>query len=225
MIQFKNVTKRYGKVTVLEDINFSIQKGEFVCIVGPSGAGKTTLIHALLGAEHLTDGDVIVNEFFNVTRASKSELQEYRRKVGVVFQDYKLLPRKTVFENIAFALEVCGYEKSTIQQKVVEVMQRTGLEGLRNHYPRELSGGEKQRTSIARALVHAPEILIADEPTGNLDDENALNIIDLLHKINQEGATVILATHDKSIVNAIKKRVIKLEQGRIVSDKNNTQYD
>jgi len=224
MIQFENVTKRYGKSTILDNVTFNIQQGEFVCIVGPSGAGKTTLIHALLGAEHLSDGEVKLDDF-SVTRASQHNLQNYRRKVGVVFQDYKLLPKKTVFENIAFALEVCGYEKSTIQQKVVDVMQRTNLEQLRNHYPRQLSGGEKQRVSIARALIHAPQILIADEPTGNLDDENAKNIIDLLHKINAEGATVILATHDKSIVNAIKKRVIKLEHGKIVSDKFNSEYD
>ncbi|HPU94908.1 MAG TPA: cell division ATP-binding protein FtsE [Candidatus Gracilibacteria bacterium] len=224
MIQFEKVTKRYGKNIVLDEVSFSIQQGEFVCIVGPSGAGKTTLINALLGAEHLTDGDVKVNDF-NVTRANQSELQNYRRKVGVVFQDYKLLPKKTVFENIAFALEVCGYEKSTIQQKVVDAMKRTGLETFRNQYPRQLSGGEKQRVSIARALIHAPQILIADEPTGNLDEENSKNIIDLLHKINEEGATVILATHDKSIVNAIKKRVIKLEHGKIISDKSNAEYD
>ncbi len=224
MIQFEKVTKRYGKNIVLDEVSFSIQQGEFVCIVGPSGAGKTTLINALLGAEHLTDGDVKVNDF-NVTRANQSELQNYRRKVGVVFQDYKLLPKKTVFENIAFALEVCGYEKSTIQQKVVDAMKRTGLETLRNQYPRQLSGGEKQRVSIARALIHAPQILIADEPTGNLDEENSQKIIDLLHKINVEGATVILATHDKSIVNAIKKRVIKLEHGKIISDKSNAEYD
>jgi len=224
MIQFEKVTKRYGKNIVLDNVSFEIPKGDFVCIVGPSGAGKTTLIHALLGAEHLSDGDVKVGDF-NVTRASASELQNYRRKVGVVFQDYKLLPRKTVFENIAFALEVCGYEKSTIQQKVVDAMQRTGLETLRNHYPRQLSGGEKQRVSIARALIHAPQILIADEPTGNLDEDNSRNIIDLLHKINADGATVILATHDKSIINAIKKRVIKLEQGKIISDKTSAEYD
>jgi len=224
MIQFEKVIKRYGKNIVLDEVSFSVQQGEFICIVGPSGAGKTTLINALLGAEHLTDGDVKVNDF-NVTRANQSELQNYRRKVGVVFQDYKLLPKKTVFENIAFALEVCGYEKSTIQQKVVDAMKRTGLETLRNQYPRQLSGGEKQRVSIARALIHAPQILIADEPTGNLDEENSQKIIDLLHKINVEGATVILATHDKSIVNAIKKRVIKLEHGKIISDKSNAEYD
>jgi len=224
MIEFKSVTKRYGKSVVLDDVSFEIPKGEFVCMVGPSGAGKTTLINALLGAEPLSSGDVKVGDF-NVTRASQSELQNYRRKVGVVFQDYKLLPRKTVFENIAFALEVCGYEKSTIQQKVVEVMQRTGLETLRNHYPRQLSGGEKQRVSIARALIHAPQLLIADEPTGNLDEENSRSVLDLLHKINADGATVILATHDKSIVNAIKKRVIKLEHGKIISDKSNAEYD
>jgi len=224
MIQFEKVTKRYGKNVVLDEVSFSIKQGEFVCIVGPSGAGKTTLINALLGAEYLSDGDVKVNDF-NVTRANQSELQNYRRKVGVVFQDYKLLPKKTVFENISFALEVCGYEKSTIQQKVVDAMKKTGLETLRNQYPRQLSGGEKQRVSIARALIHAPQILIADEPTGNLDEENSQKIIDLLYKINDEGATVILATHDKSIVNAIKKRVIKLEHGKIISDKSNAEYD
>lgn len=224
MIQFVNVTKRYGKVSVLENINSAIQKGEFVSIVGSSGAGKTTLIHALLGAERLSEGEIIVDNF-NVTKARQKDLQSYRRKIGIVFQDYKLLPKRTVFENVAFALEVCGHEKNTIQHKVIEALQRTGLEIQRNHYPRQLSGGERQRTAIARALIHAPEILIADEPTGNLDDDNARQIVDLLLKLNKEGTTVILATHDKSIVNAIKKRVIKLESGKIVSDKHNAEYD
>lgn len=224
MIQFVKVTKRYGKTSVLEDVNAEIQKGEFVSIVGPSGAGKTTLIHALLGAERLSDGEIIVDGF-NVTKARQRDLQGYRRKIGIVFQDYKLLPKRTVFENVAFALEVCGHEKNTIQHRVIEALNRTALELQRNHYPRQLSGGEKQRTAIARALIHAPEILIADEPTGNLDDDNACQIIDLLLKLNEEGTTVILATHDKSIINTIKKRVIKLEGGKIVSDKASAEYD
>jgi cell division transport system ATP-binding protein len=224
MITFDSVTKKYGKSIVLDNVTFSIQKGEFVSIVGPSGAGKTTLIHALIGADKLTDGEIKVDNF-NVTYADSVDLQAYRRKIGTVFQDYKLLPKKTVYENIAFALEVCGYDKKTIQRLVVEAMRKTGLENQRNHYPRQLSGGERQRTAIARAIVHAPEILIADEPTGNLDDDNARQITELLLKLNRDGTTVILATHDKSIVNAMKKRVIKLEQGQIVSDKHEAEYD
>lgn len=214
MILFSNITKRYGKKVVLDQINFSIQRGEFVCIVGPSGAGKTTLINALIGAEKLDTGSVLVDNF-SVTSASMSELQEYRRRVGTVFQDYKLLPKKTVFENIAFALEVCGYDKKAIKGYTVEAMKRTGLEPLRNQYPRELSGGEKQRTAIARALVHSPSLIIADEPTGNLDEENTEQIIGLLKKLNDEGTTVILATHDNHIIDQLKKRVIKIEHGRI----------
>jgi len=224
MILFSNISKRYGRKTVLEEVSFHINRGEFVSIVGQSGAGKTTLINALIGAEPLTQGAVLVDNF-NVTRARAGELQEYRRRVGMVFQDYKLLPKKTVYENIAFALEVCGYEKSLIQKQTVDSMRRTGLESLRNQYPRQLSGGERQRTAIARALVHSPTLIVADEPTGNLDDENASQVIDLLLKLNEEGTTVVLATHNKNIVNNIKKRVIKIEKGKVISDKKEAMYD
>jgi len=224
MILFSNITKRYGKKVVLDEVNFSIKRGEFVSIVGPSGAGKTTLIKALIGSEKLDKGSVLVDNF-NVTSASMSELQEYRRRIGTVFQDYKLLPKKTVFENIAFALEVCGYDQKAVRGYTVEAMKRTGLELLRNQYPRQLSGGERQRTAIARALVHSPGLIIADEPTGNLDQENTTQIIDLLKKLNDEGTTVILATHDKNIVDDLKQRVIKIERGKITSDKLQATYD
>jgi cell division transport system ATP-binding protein len=223
MILFERITKRYGNKAVLEDINFMIKRGEFVSIVGPSGAGKTTLIHALIGAETLSKGSIKVDNF-NVTIATQSELQEYRRRVGMVFQDYKLLPKKTVFENVAFALEVCGYPKKLVKKFTMEALKKTGLEQHRNQYPRQLSGGERQRTAIARALVHAPSLLLADEPTGNLDEENAKQVIELLLKLNREGTTVVLASHNKEIVDMLKQRVIKIEDGKIVSDKHNATY-
>ena len=213
MILFSDVTKRYGKNTVLDAVNLHIKRGEFVSIVGASGAGKTTLINALIGTEPLTKGSVKMDNF-NVTRAKPSELQEYRRRVGMVFQDYKLLPKKTVYENVAFALEVCGYEKKDIQRLTIEALRKTGLEQHRNQYPRQLSGGEKQRTAIARALVHAPDLLIADEPTGNLDENNSKQVVALLLKLNREGTTVILASHHKNIVDMIGRRVIKVEDGQ-----------
>ena len=226
MIKFSHITKRYGRgrqqKAVLDNVTLEIQRGEFVSVVGASGAGKTTLILALIG-EKIDEGSITVNNF-DITKATPSELQEYRRNVGVVFQDYKLLPRKTVFENIAFALEVCGYRKHDISHLVTEAMRKTGIEEQRNQYPNELSGGERQRTAIARALVHAPEILIADEPTGNLDEENARQIVELLLKINREGTTIILASHNKEIVNQINRRVIKLKNGGVISDKENATY-
>jgi len=221
MIKFTNITKLYGhgreQRRVLDNVTLEIKRGEFVSVVGQSGAGKTTLIQALIG-EKIDEGSITVNNF-DITKAKPSELQEYRRHVGVVFQDYKLLPRKTVFENIAFALEVCGYKKHDVSHLTTEAMRKTGIEEQRNQYPNELSGGERQRTAIARALVHAPEILIADEPTGNLDEENARQIVELLLKINREGTTIILASHNKEIVNQINKRVITLKRGALVSDR------
>jgi cell division transport system ATP-binding protein len=220
MIKFLSVTKLYGhgreQRRVLDNVSLEIKRGEFVSVVGQSGAGKTTLIQALIG-EKIDEGSITVNNF-DITKAKQSELQEYRRHVGVVFQDYKLLPRKTVFENISFALEVCGYKKQDIAHLTVEAMRKTGIEEQRNQYPNELSGGERQRTAIARALVHAPEILIADEPTGNLDEENARQIVELLLKINREGTTIILASHNKEIVNQINRRVITLKRGALISD-------
>ncbi|MBT3864872.1 ATP-binding cassette domain-containing protein [Candidatus Peregrinibacteria bacterium] len=214
MIEFLKITKRYGRTTVLDDITLDIEQGEFVTITGPSGAGKTTLIYALIGAEKLSKGKVIVDGF-DVTKAKPSELQDYRRKIGIVFQDYKLLPRKTVYENIAFALEVCGYSKKEIQKRTMEAMRITGLEELRNNYPSQLSGGEKQRTAIARSLIHAPNILVADEPTGNLDEDNTKKIVQLLLKINKSGTTVLLATHDKEVIKMIKGREIRINKGHL----------
>ncbi len=224
MISIEKVTKLYGKNKVLDDVSFEIGGGEFVSIVGTSGAGKTTLIHAMIGAEEV-DGGMINVDKYNVARLSRSKIQEYRRQIGIIFQDYKLLPKKTVFENVAFALEVAGYGKSFIQRRTADVLKLVGLEDQRNHFPRQLSGGERQRTAIARALVHAPQLLFADEPTGNLDPENALALAKLFLKINKAGTTVILATHNRDIVNALNRRVITLDKGKLVSDKENSTYN
>ncbi len=223
MIVLENVTKKYRNKKVLDNVSFKIDGGEFVSIVGPSGAGKTTLIHALIGAENIDGGKINVDHY-EITSLSPSRVQEYRRRIGIIFQDYKLLPKKTVFENVAFALEVAGYKKQFINKRTTDVLKLVGLEEQRNHFPRQLSGGEKQRAAIARALVHAPEMLIADEPTGNLDPENAISLAKLFLKINSHGTTIILATHNKDIVNTIKKRVVTLEKGKLTSDRKNAEY-
>lgn len=223
MIYIEDLTIKYGLKKALDKVTFNIEAGEFVSIVGPSAAGKSTLIHALIGKESI-DGGKINIDHYKVEQLSQSALQDYRRQIGVVFQDYKLLSKKTVFENVAFALEVSGYEKSFISKRTVEVLKVVGLEEERNHFPHQLSGGERQRTAIARALVHAPRLLIADEPTGNLDPENAMALAQLLVKINEHGTTIILATHNKDIVNFLKKRVIALDHGKIISDKNQATY-
>ncbi len=217
MIVFENATKKYGSRIVLDRVNCEIGGGEFVSVVGPSGAGKTTFVNLLIGAIYPTDGIVsvdnyMINELDEITRAL------YLRKVGVIFQDYKLLPKKTVHENIAFALEVCGDPNNLIQKRVDEVIEIVELTHRRNAFPAKLSGGECQRTALARALVHEPALIIGDEPTGNLDPNSGAEIIDLLLDINQAGATVVLATHDRETVDRIQKRVIRLERGKLVSD-------
>lgn len=224
MILIHKVTKQYGDHKVLDDVSFSIEGGEFVSITGPSGAGKTTLIYVLIGAEKIDSGDIRVDDYI-VNRLRNSEVQDYRRKIGIVFQDYKLLPKKTVFENVAFALEVAGYSENFINERTRDVLKITGLENQRNHFPRQLSGGEKQRTAIARAIVHAPELLFADEPTGNLDPENTIALAKLLEKINKSGTTVVLATHNKDVVNTVRRRVIKLDNGKVISDKETSEYN
>jgi cell division transport system ATP-binding protein len=218
MIKFENITKIYPpNIVALKDVSFEIEKNEFVSIVGKSGAGKTTLIKLLLREEEPTAGEI----FFDgreISSISQKDLPSYRQRIGVVFQDYKLLATKTVYENIAYAMEVMGAAEQEIERDVPKVLGIVGLEDRAESFPRELSGGEKQRVAIARALIIRPEVIVADEPTGNLDPYHTKDIIDLLCKINEFGTTIILATHDKSIINKLNKRVVTIEKGRIVRD-------
>lgn len=223
MIEFENVTKKYGRTKVLDKINLVIQPGEFVTFIGPSGAGKSTLVYSLIGAEPIAGGTIKVDGFA-VNKLQGRALQYFRRRIGVVFQDYKLLKQKNVYENVAYALEVCGYEKDEIKQRVSEVLSIVGLGRKQKQFPHQLSGGEKQRTAIARALVHNPSLIVADEPTGNLDPDTAKDIIELLTKIQEDGTTVILTTHNRELVDFIKRRVIKLDEGRVVSDRKMAGY-
>jgi len=218
MIKFNNVTKVYtADEIVFQDVSFEIKPGEFVSIVGKSGAGKTTLIHLILGLEMPTCGDVYF-ESVNLNSADPSKIQEIRRKIGVIHQDYKLLPKKTVYENVAYIMQVEGKENEEIESEVPKVLEIIGLGQKMNSFPDKLSGGERQRLAIARALVNHPDIIIADEPTGNLDPYNTYEVISLLQKINQTGKTIILATHDREVINKLGKRVITLENGKILRD-------
>lgn len=223
MIVFENVSKKYGRTTVLDKVHLTIEPGQFVSIIGPSGAGKSTLMYALIGAESINGGTISV-EGYKVNGMNQKALQYFRRRIGVIFQDYKLLQQKSVYENVAFALEVCGYELSEIKKRVPEVLQIVGLEKQAKQFPHQLSGGERQRVAIARALVHNPSLIVADEPTGNLDPKTAKEIIKLLLKINEDGTTVILTTHNKDLVNFIKRRVVVLENGKVVDDKKVGNY-
>jgi cell division transport system ATP-binding protein len=224
MIQFQNVTKKYGDHVVLNHVDLEVNGGEFMTIVGPSGAGKSTLLHALIGAAKLDEGTIMVDGY-DVTSFKEDALQEYRQKVGMVFQDYKLLKDKTVYENVAFALEVCGWKEEDIKERVYEVLDLVGMLDHEGKFPRQLAGGEGQRTAIARAMVHRPRLFIADEPTGNLDPWNREGILDILNKINENGATVVLSTHNRELVDKIKRRVVVLNEGRIVADKENSGYE
>lgn len=217
MIILDRLTKKYNKRSVLDELSLTIKDGEFVCIVGQSGAGKTTLLHALIGALQPDSGRISIFGK-EITKMNRREIQDYRRSVGIIFQDYKLLPQKTVYENVAFALEVAGYDKQFIASRTIDALKIVGMEEHRNSFPSQLSGGEAQRTAIARALVHAPEILFADEPTGNLDPENTMALAKLFKRINDSGTTIILSTHDKEVVDFLQKRVITLDNGRLVSD-------
>lgn len=223
MLEFRNVTKEYGQIEALAGVNFRIAKGEFVSLVGPSGAGKSTIVKLLIREEVPSKGEILVANR-DITQLSRWELPFYRRQLGVVFQDFRLLPNKSVYENVAFALQVSDASAEEIAKKVPAVLDTVGMLQRADNFPRELSGGEKQRAAIARALVHDPKILIADEPTGNLDPVNTWEIIELLFKINQQGTMVILATHDKEIVDTLKKRVITLRAGRIVADQEKGKY-
>ncbi len=224
MIKLVNVDKAYkNKIKVLDGVNLRIRAGEFVSIVGQSGSGKTTLVKVLIGEELISSGKVFVGDW-DISKIGKSEVPYLRRQIGVIFQDFKLLPKKTLKENVSFALEVCGKNQSKINKIVESVMKIVGLHHKMNSYPNEISGGEQQRVAIARALVHQPKILLADEPTGNLDAINANDVIDLLLKINNFGTTVILVTHNREIVNRLGKRVISIDEGKIVSDQKNGKY-
>lgn len=218
MIVFDNVSKKYSESGIaLTDINFEIKEGEFVSIVGQSGAGKSTLLKMIFAEERPTDGKIYIKGR-DITQIKASKLPILRRHIGVVFQDFKLLDKKTVFENVAFAMEVSGRSDDEIKTDVPQVLDIVGLLEKETRYPHELSGGEKQRVSIARALVHRPDIIVADEPTGNLDLVNTWDIVQLLTKINQYGTTVILATHNREIVNLLNKRVITIDGGRVAKD-------
>jgi cell division transport system ATP-binding protein len=224
MIKLDDVTKTYRNgVTALEDVSLDIDKGEFVFVVGPSGSGKSTMIRLLLKEEEATRGAVYVAGK-HLARVTSWKIPHLRRNVGTVFQDYKLLQDKTSFENVAFALEVIGKPKHVIDQRVPEILDYVGLGDKLNAYPDELSGGEQQRVSIARACVNRPLVLLADEPTGNLDPNTSVDIMRLLDKVNRIGTTVLMATHDQAIVDAMRKRVIELDRGRVVRDQSRGVY-
>lgn len=224
MIQFHNVSKIYNPESIgVKNINLRIKEGEMVSVIGRSGSGKTTLVKLMIAEEAPTAGDITIGDW-NISKIKRGEVPFLRRQLGVVFQDFKLLPKKTIFENIAFALDVCGTPNKRINEIVPQIIHLVGLEGKENRYPVQLSGGEQQRAVIARALVHSPKILVADEPTGNLDALNTQEITDLLKKINDFGTTVFLVTHNRDVVNSLKKRVITLEQGMIVNDVENGRY-
>lgn len=217
-MQFKEVTLSYGERTILRNINLSIHPGEFVFVIGASGSGKTSLIRSILGAKKLKHGHIYDDRWRDVATLSTKDLLKYRRSIGTIFQDFKLLPRKTVEENVAFAMEVCGYSKKEIVKRIPEVLSKVWLLSKRHKFVETLSGGEVQRTCIARALIHNPAIIIGDEPTGNLDRHNAMEVMSLLDDLHQQGKTIIMATHDETIVNQMKKRVIAFKDGGVLSD-------
>ena len=223
-MQYKNISLAYGERTILRDISLTIDPGEFVFLIGTSGSGKTSFIRSLLWAKKLKSGHILDDNGNDIALFSSKELLKYRRWLGTIFQDFKLLPRKTVRENVAFAMEVCGYNNNEIIRRVPEVLSKVWLLAKKEKFIETLSGWEVQRTCIARALIHDPQIIIGDEPTGNLDRVNAMEIMHLLEELNKNGKTIIMATHDETIVNTMKKRVIAFADGKIVSDTKNWIY-
>lgn len=225
LIDFVNVTKQYeNEHLALDGVNFNIETGDFVFVVGPSGAGKSTIIRLLIREEFPNNGEVIFDEQ-NVHSLSGDAISDLRRKIGVVFQDFKLLGTKTVFDNVAVALEVVDAGSNEIKNIVPNVLNMVGLSDKMHNYPHQLSGGEKQRVSIARALAHEPKVLIADEPTAMIDPLAADDLIDIFEKINSLGTTVIITTHNQAIVDKLKKRVLRVERGKVVSDKKGGKYN
>lgn len=225
MIDFVNVTKIYqrGAKPALDHVNIGIERGEFVFLVGPSGSGKSTFLSLVLREERATSGKVMVLGG-DVSRISRWKVPHLRRKIGTVFQDFRLLEGKSVFDNVALALQVTGHSRADIRTMVPEVLSTVGLEGKDKRMPHELSGGEQQRVAIARAMVNNPQILLADEPTGNLDPTTSLGIMALLDRINRKGTTVVMATHDTEIVNQLRMRVIELQDGTVIRDQDRGVY-
>ncbi|HHW01169.1 MAG TPA: cell division ATP-binding protein FtsE [Clostridiaceae bacterium] len=224
MVEFRNVTKRYSNGTVaLKNINLKIDKGEFVFVIGPSGSGKSTLLKLIMKEETPTEGDVFVNGY-EVSAMDMYDVPYLRRSLGIVFQDFRLLPNKTVYENVAFAMQITEALPKEIRRQVPMALALVGLSKKANAYPAQLSGGEQQRVALARALVNNPPLLIADEPTGNLDPETSMEIMRLLCEINHRGTTVIVATHEKSIVDMLKKRVVALDKGVLARDQQKGIY-
>lgn len=224
MIEFKDVTKIYdNNISALNGINLNIEKGEFVFLVGQSGAGKSTIIKMLLKEIEPTSGKILINDS-DMTNISRKQIPYYRRKIGVVFQDFRLIPTLNVYENVAFAMRVVEAPQREIRKKVPLMLSMVGLGAKYKSFPNELSGGEQQRVSIARAIVNNPSLLIADEPTGNLDHETAMEVMDTLNDINYAGTTILMATHAREIVDMMKKRVIALEKGKIIRDEQRGLY-
>ncbi len=224
MISFQNVSKTYDNgFPALNDVSFSIEKGEFVFLVGSSAAGKSTIIKLIMKEEDATEGSIVINGV-DVCDLRRKEVPYFRRTIGVVFQDYRLLPNKTVQENVAYAMEIVGAPRKDIRKNVPNVLSMVGLAHKAKMYPKQLSGGEQQRVAIARAIVNNPVVLIADEPTGNLDPETAQEIMDILEDINRRGTTIVMATHAENIVNKMQKRVIVVEKGIITRDEEKGGY-
>lgn len=224
LIKLKGVKKHYKTgVTAIYDLNLSIKKGEFVFVIGPTGCGKSTLIKMLYREEKPTSGKIIVGGI-DVAKLKNNKVYKLRRQIGVVFQDFKLLERSNVYENVAFALEIFGLPKDEIHEKVLKVLDLVGLKNKIKNYPDQLSGGEQQRVAIARAIVNGPKLLICDEPTGNLDKETSMEIMEVLKAINDLGTTIIMVTHDREIVEKMKKRVILLDAGRLLKDYEKGKY-
>jgi cell division transport system ATP-binding protein len=217
MIQLHRVTKQYEGVPALREVSFSVAKGEFVFVTGPSGAGKTTLLKILFCAEHADEGQIII-QGMNTFRLNSSSIPYLRRNMGFVFQDYKLLPHKSVFENIALALKVVGAPYGDIERRAYQVLKKVGMESKRHLVPPKLSGGEQQRVAVARALVNEPLVLLADEPTGNLDPQSGEEVFRLFREINMKGTTVIVATHDWETVRKMQRRIIMMERGKVSDD-------
>ncbi len=224
MIKLKNISRFYTRDSVgVDNIDLHIKPGEFVSIVGQSGTGKTTLVKLLIAEERPDDGQIEIGGW-DITKIRQKDIPFLRRQIGVIFQDFKLLPKKTVRENVAFALQVSGHSARRIRQVVPKVLDIVGLAHKKDRYPHQLSGGEQQRVVIARSLVHRPKILVADEPTGNLDSVNTEDIIEILKKINEFGTTIVLVTHNRDVVNRLRKRVITIHDGKIVGDEEDSKY-